>query len=277
MSEPKRGPSRTREDSGGAASRPKNGAEPDSILPGLKPVCELLERDPARIDMILVRKGRRGPDTDRLLDRCRELKVRFVLADAAAMDRLCAGQGGRRDVAARLADAAFVPLEDLLAQAARAPLPLVLALDQVQDTGNVGTLARSLYALGGAGIIVPRHNGAYLGPGARRAGAGALERLPVAKVANLSHALDEAADRGFATYAAVSEISGSASAFVDPLDVPAVLVLGGEERGVRPLVRQHCGRLLHVPMLRDFDSLNVAQAGGMLLACFLRRHLERGS
>jgi 23S rRNA (guanosine2251-2'-O)-methyltransferase len=249
---------------------------PASVLSGLKPVCELLERDPSRIDVILVRKGRRGPDTDRLLDRCRALKVRFVLADAVAMDRLCAGHA-HQNVAARLAETAFVPVEDLLALAARAPLPLVLALDQVQDTGNVGTLARSLYALGGAGIIVPRHNGAYLGPGARRAGAGTLERLPVARVANVSHALDEAADKGFATYAAVAQSSGSASAFDDPLRLPAVLVLGGEERGVRPLVRQHCGRLLHVPMLRAFDSLNVAQAGGMLLACFLRRHLENGA
>jgi len=160
-------------------------------------------------------------------------------------------------------------------------LPLILALDQVQDTGNVGALARSLYALGGAGLILPRHNGAYLGSGARRAAAGALERLPVSRVINLGRALDEAANSGFAVYAAdmakAASDRESVSAFAEPLILPAVLALGSEERGLRPLVRKRCRCSLHIPMLRDFDSLNVAQAGGMLLACFLRRRLERGS
>jgi 23S rRNA (guanosine2251-2'-O)-methyltransferase len=270
MSQPERGSPR---------AAPAEDADSASVLPGLKPVAELLERDPARIDLILVRKGRLGPDRARLLDRCRELGVRFMLADAAALDRLCAGRS-HQGAAARLTAAVFAPLGDLLDQAARSPLPLILALDQVQDAGNVGALARSLYALGGTGLIIPRHNGVYLGPGARRAAAGALARLPVARVINLARALDEAAQSGFAVYAA--DMAGatadreSGSIFAEPLTLPAVLALGNEERGLRPLVRNRC-RPLHIPMLRDFDSLNVAQAGGMLLACFLRRHLERGS
>lgn len=273
MFEPERGPSR-------AAPTTDPQSDPDPpVLPGLKPVAELLERDPSRIDLILVRKGKRGPDTDRLLDRCRALGVRFMPADASALDRLCAGRS-HQGVAARLAAGAFMPLEDLLAEAATAPLPLVLALDQVQDTGNVGALARSLYALGGAGLIIPRHNGVYLGPGARRVAAGALERLPVARVTNLARALGEAARSGFTVYAADMATSpalreNAASAFAETLALPAVLVLGNEEHGLRPLVRKSCDRLLYIPMLRDFDSLNVAQAGGMLLACFLRRRLER--
>ena len=178
-----------------------------------------------------------------------------------------------------------------------------VVLERVQDPGNVGTLARTLYALGGAGLITPRHNGVYLGAGARRAAAGALEHLPVARVTNLARALEDAAEQGYAIYAAEGAANSgnsgnsenpadsdnsnssssskksktpeaSASAFTDPLTLPAVLVLGSEEHGLRPLVRKHCDRAIHIPMLRDFNSLNVAQAGGILIASFLRRRLE---
>lgn len=235
------------------------------LLPGLKPVLELLEADPARIDTVFLRKGRRSPDTDRLMDLCREMRVRFMLVEVHVLDKLYSG--GHQGVVARLFEAGYVELDDLLQAAPDAPLPLIIALDQVQDPGNAGTLARSLYALGGAGLIVPRHNAAYLGAGAHRAAAGALEKLPVARVANLARALDEAAEAGFAIYGALPGAT-SRNAFTEPLRTPCVLVLGNEDKGIRPNVAKRCDTLLHIPMLRDFDSLNVAQAGALLMGCF---------
>ena len=152
--------------------------EEQAVLSGVKPVLELLEREPERIDAVLVRKGKRSQDTDRILDLCRTAKVRFTLADAQSLDRLC--PAGHQGVVARLFEAGFTEFADLLTDATDAPLPLILVLDQVQDPGNAGTLARTLYAMGGAGLVIPRHNGACLGAGARRAAAGALARLTVA-------------------------------------------------------------------------------------------------
>jgi 23S rRNA (guanosine2251-2'-O)-methyltransferase len=92
----------------------------------------------------------------------------------------------------------------------------------------------------------------------------------------MARALDEAAAAGFSVYGAAGDARDGkgSNALAWPLRLPALLVLGGEERGLRPLVRRHCERLLFVPMLREVDSLNVAQAGGILIALFLRRHLE---
>ena len=147
-----------------------------------------------------------------------------------------------------------------------APLPLLLALDQVQDPGNVGTLCRTLYALGGAGLLLPRHNSAYLGPAARRAAAGALEHLPVAQVTNLAHALDSAEEAGLTIYGAGGAPGhNSLDAFADGMRLPAVLVLGNEDKGLRPGVAKRCAHMLRIPLARPFDSLNVAQAGAVLL------------
>lgn len=239
-----------------------------SLLPGIKPVLELLENAPERIDLLMVRKGLRSTEATRLLDLCREHHVRYSLVDSPALDRLCAGT--HQGVVARLTATELTNFAELLAQVADAPLPLLLALDQVQDAGNVGTLARTLYALGGAGLVVPRHNSAFLGGGAKKAAAGALEYLPVAQVANLGHALDEAEEAGLIIYGA-ELCHGSSNAFTTTLHTPAVLVLGNEDKGLRPGVRKRCGHMLHIPQSRKFDSLNVAQAGAILVAQFAMR------
>ncbi len=242
------------------------------LLPGLKPVLELLQSDPQRIDLVFCRKGLRSREALQVQDLCRKDGVRYSLVDTAALDRLCreaaeVGQAAvnHQGVVARLAVTEFRQLDELLAAVREAPLPLLLALDQVQDPGNVGTLCRSLYALGGAGILLPRHNSAYLGPAARRAAAGALERLPVARVTNLAHALDSAEEANLTIYGAGFSPRDD-DAFCHAMQLPAVLVLGNEDKGLRPGVAKRCARMLRIPLARQFDSLNVAQAGAMLMA-----------
>lgn len=260
-------------------------SEETPLLPGLKPVLELLASEPQRIDLVYCRKGLLSPDLRQVQERCRQHGIRYSLLDGPALDRLCRGSHqGREGVAhqgvvARLALASYRSLEEVLREVAQAPLPLLLALDQVQDPGNVGTLCRTLHALGGAGLLLPRHNSAYLGPAARRAAAGALERLPVAQVTNLGHALDSAEEAGLTIYGTGCAATGGTGAgnldpFAVPLQLPAVLVLGNEERGLRPGIAKRCSRLVRIPLARNFDSLNVAQAGAILLGLTAAR--QRG-
>ncbi len=260
-----------------------------SLLAGIHPVQEVLELSPETVDSVLIREGRRGREIDRIIALCRAAKVRFNLTNAAALDRLF--PGNHQGVVARVFSSGFVEYEDLLARAADAPLPLIVALDQVQDPGNVGALARTLYGLGAGGLVVLKHGGAALGAAAVRASAGTLARLSVARVTNLAQALDVALDAGMEVYAAGGELgpteqvapsepAGRATgagapraplvedAFVAKLRLPAVLVLGNEEHGIRPNVLKRCSVRLRIPLQRGLDSLNVAQAGAILTAMF---------
>lgn len=256
------------------------------LLPGLKPVLELLADSPERVDAVFLRKGRHGRDMARVVDLCRAAGVRFTLLEARQFSRIY--EGSSQGVVARLFETGYVEWEDLLEKAVDAPLPLILALDKVQDPGNAGALARTLYAMGGAGLVTPRHNGVYLGAAAAKAAAGALERLPVSKVANLGQAIDRAKKLGFVIYGASGDVppppaDAARRDSVMPTDVlslpgaqlrlPAVLLLGGEEDGLRAGMIKRCDLLLRIPMFRDFDSLNVAQAGGIIISCFARKLL----
>ncbi|MFV0421017.1 23S rRNA (guanosine(2251)-2'-O)-methyltransferase RlmB [Oleidesulfovibrio sp.] len=237
----------------------------NSILPGIKPVLEQLQSAPDRVDSVTIRKGRKNADTDAIVNLCRRHGVRFTFVQDAALAKLYSGN--HQGVVARVFNAGYVEVEDVLEAALNSPMKLVLALDQVQDPGNAGTLARTLYALGGAGIIIPKHNASALGTAAAKASAGALAKLPVARATNLSRALETALDMGFNVYAARFD-DNSQNAFTTELYTPAVLVLGNEDKGVRPGVAKRCTASIHIPMQRQFDSLNVAQAGAMLMGCF---------
>lgn len=238
----------------------------DNLIPGVKAVLEQLVRTPELVNMVYIRGGRGGESTGKILDLCREYGVLSRFVKEEVLDRMFAGN--HQGVIARLSPVPRIELADLIAVAREAPLPLIVALDEVQDAGNAGVLARTLYALGGAGLLLPKHNSVFLGAAAIKASAGALPLLPVARVPNLARALENLQEEGFTVYAAEN---GGLSVFGAKLNLPAVLVLGNEEKGVRPGVGKRAGETLSIPLARDFDSLNVAQAGAIFVAAFAAR------
>lgn len=256
-------------------SQQKNKKNSQHILPGYKPVLELLQNDPGKIDHLYLRKGKNSKDTAVILSLCREHSVRHTLVDDEVLQRIC-DNVNHQGVAVRLREVSYIPFESLLENAFQAPLPLIIALDQVLDPGNVGTLVRTMYALGAAGLVVPMHNSAFLGAGAARSAAGSLEKLPIAQVVNLARAVELAAKSGYTTYYADMHGKNALTAETqNELHFPALLVLGSEEKGVRQGVQKHCTAVLSIPFLREFDSLNVAQAGAILLASFFQAHSKK--
>ncbi len=242
------------------------------ILPGLKPVLELLRDTPDRVNQVFCRKGGRSAELIEIQNLCHKNHVHCVFVESSALDRLCRESGSKyttqhQGVVARLASIPLLPPEELLRAVPMAPLPVVIALDQVRDPGNVGTLARTAYALGCAGLLMPEHNSAFLGPAALRASAGALGRLPVSRATNLARTLDTAEELGFAIYGTGDgPVDSLVNPYLQGLTMPAVIVLGSEDKGLRPGVAKRCHHWLNIPFGRDFDSLNVAQAGAILLA-----------
>ncbi|MBD5552861.1 MAG: RNA methyltransferase [Desulfovibrio sp.] len=245
------------------------------LLPGLKPVLELIELAPGRIQKIFLKNECRAAAKIRAL--ALACGIPIVPADARQLDKLCAASPQNRishqGVIALLKHAGPQTLADLLNQAA--PLNLILALDQIQDPGNLGVLCRTAWALGCAGLLLPEHNSAPLGPAAMRSSAGSLAFLPTCVTANLARSLDEAEEAGFAIYGAghASHITPT-SAFQFAWPLPAVLVLGNENKGLRPGVAKRCAVMLAIPMARTFDSLNVAQAGAILMGLCAAAHAQ---
>lgn len=141
--------------------------------------------------------------------------------------------------------------------------PLLVALDRVQDPRNLGAICRSAEAAGAAGVVLPRHRSAGVTAAACKASAGAVEHLAVARARNLADWLGEAKEAGAWVYGA----ERGAAARYDSLDYAGkmVLVLGGEESGLRPRVAAACDALVSIPQRGRVASLNVGAAAAVLL------------
>jgi 21S rRNA (GM2251-2'-O)-methyltransferase len=166
--------------------------------------------------------------------------------------------------------------------------PVWLALDEVTDPQNLGSLLRSALFLGAAGVLVSEKNSAPLSPAVSRASAGAMELMTVHSTRNLVRTLADAAEAGWLVAGAALEDSVT----VGEMDhtSPTILVLGSEGKGLRTSVLRECGMLVRVPrgdsaacaVSADHaglvDSLNVGVAGGVLLSAVIQagESIKRG-
>ena len=148
--------------------------------------------------------------------------------------------------------------------------PLVVALDQVQDPQNLGSICRTAECVGAAGVVIPERRAAEVTPAVCKASAGAVEHLRLARVRNMADFLAEARRAGCWCYGASADATSEKRAPV-PYDGPdyagsgVVLVLGSEGAGLRPRVARACDELIALPLLGRIESLGVSAAAAAIL------------
>jgi 23S rRNA (guanosine2251-2'-O)-methyltransferase len=150
--------------------------------------------------------------------------------------------------------------------------PVIVALDEVQDPQNLGSIARTAECAGVTGLVLPERRSAEVTAAVAKASAGAVEHLPIARVRNLADFLGDAKQTGLWTYGA----AGGAARRYDQIDWRGgvVLVMGAEGKGLRPRVAGACDELVSIPLQGRIDSLNVGVAAGVLLYEILQRRLD---
>jgi 23S rRNA (guanosine2251-2'-O)-methyltransferase len=177
---------------------------------------------------------------------------------AAELTRL-AGSAEHQGVIAEVDPYPYADPSSLL----EAPDALVVALDQVQDPGNLGAVCRSAEGAGAAGVVITARRSAQVTAAACKASAGAVEHLAIARVGNLAEWLAGAKGEGAWVYGA-QPASATRYDRVDLRD-RTVLVFGGEGQGIRPRVASTCDALVAIPQAGAVPSLNVAAAAAVLL------------
>lgn len=183
--------------------------------------------------------------------------------DTRRLGQLAPGQN-HQGIIAQIAPYQYWDLADLIAAAkAKSPRPLILAADGITDPHNLGAIIRSAEAFGAHGIVVPQRRAVGVTSTVTKVAAGAVERLPIARVVNLNRGLEALKAEGFWIYGLAAESAQTVQAA--EFTTATVLVVGAEGDGLSLSVQQSCDTLVSIPLWGKTPSLNASVATGIAL------------
>lgn len=243
----------------------------NSVLWGFHPVYEALRARRRKIHAIHMVLGKVRPRGETLIRKARNAGIRI---QGATPQQLTAMVGHKRHqgICAKVTDYPLSSIDTILRQTeSRQQAAFILALDQIVDPQNFGAIARTANCAGIHGIVISKHHSAPPSAAASKASAGALEHMHVACVNNLVDALKHLKSEGL--WLAGADQNGRETIFEADLTGPLAIIVGGEEKGIRPLVKKQCDFLVAVPQTGPIGSLNASAAAAVIIyEAFRQRH-----
>jgi len=236
---------------------------------GINSVTELLRAGRSVQRLLIVEQRKSDRDVQEIIRLAKEsgIEIRMTTRDALNREAPNALHQGVLAIAAARDYGTLYDILEIPAQ--KGQVPLFLILDGVEDPRNLGAILRTAEVAGVHGVIIPERRAAGLTETVAKVAAGALEYVPVAKVVNIVNTLEDLKKAGVWITGAEA---GSDLVYWDADFIrPTAIVLGGEDKGIRRLVREHCDYLVSLPLMGQINSLNVSVATGALLYEVLRQ------
>lgn len=224
------------------------------------------------IDKLYVQDGLKDGPIQSILREARKKDTTLQFVAKERLDQM-SETGHHQGVIAYGAAYEYAEVEDLLKAAEeKGEPPFLFLLDGIEDPHNLGAIIRTANLAGAHGVIIPRHRASGLTATVARTSAGAVSYTPVARVTNLSSAIDDLKKRGL--WFVCADMGGELMYNLD-LKGPIGLVIGGEGSGVGRLVREKCDLAARIPMNGNIDSLNASVAAGVLAYEVVRQRMMK--
>ena len=251
-------------------SHSKSGPSRGECLYGRRPVEEVLRAQRRTVHEILLLETLRAAETQELRAFANELRLPVRNVMAREMDQFTQG-GHHQGFAALCGGFPYTGINDVMTaiQKSKTP-PLVLLLDGLEDPQNVGSLLRSAAAVDATAVLIPTDRAVGVTPAAVRASAGVSEICRVARVTNLVQTMKDLQKAGL-WITGLDTGEGARPYTQIDFTGPVGLVVGGEGRGLRRLVRESCDFIAEIPMPGQVESLNAGVAGAVCLFEILRQ------
>ena len=221
----------------------------EALRAGRREVVEVAvaDRKPSpRIAAVIAAAKQRGVPVRSLADR-----------QLAALAEASTHQG----IAARVGRYPYAELPEHFRPAGEPPMWVVL--DGIVDPRNLGAILRTALCAGAAGVVIAKDRAAPASPAVSRASAGAMEHIELVRVTNLNRTIEAMKADGL--WIAGLDAGAQQSIYRADLCGPLGLVVGGEGRGLRALVKRNCDFLLRIPQAGPVDSLNASTAAAVVL------------
>jgi len=229
------------------------------VIAGRNAVMEALKSG-RPIDSIYILKGNTQGSLGKIVAMAKDEGIPVKDGTPQKFESLC-GDLNHQGVAAIVACHDFSTMEDIMAKAGDEP-PFIVICDNIEDPHNLGAIIRTAEAAGAHGVIIPKRRGVGLTATVAKTSAGAVEYMPVVRVANIVSCIDELKEQGFWIFCA--DMDGETWCQADMKGKIGVVV-GSEGFGVSRLTKEHCDFVVSLPMKGHVNSLNASVAAGIII------------
>lgn len=239
---------------------------------GKNAVIETLKSDRELYKLWMAENTVKG-QAQQVIELAKKQNITIQYVPRKKLDQMVTGQ--HQGIVAQVAAYEYAELDDLYQIAEkRNEQPFFIILDEIEDPHNLGSIMRTADAVGAHGIVIPKRRAVGLTTTVAKASTGAIEHIPVAKVTNLSRALDEMKERGIW----VAGTDSSAKQDYRQFDgtMPLALVIGSEGKGIGRLIKEKCDFLIKLPMAGKVTSLNASVAASLLMYEVYRKRYPLG-
>ncbi|HHW60507.1 MAG TPA: 23S rRNA (guanosine(2251)-2'-O)-methyltransferase RlmB [Syntrophomonadaceae bacterium] len=231
-------------------------------IAGVNAIMEAI-RGKRKVQKIFIQEGRGGKKVQDLLNLASKRGIYWQYVEKQRLDQLYTG-GNHQGIVAQVEDYEYASVEEILESAAlKGEEPFLLILDGIEDPQNLGSIIRTAECAGVHGIILPRHHSCEISGAVSRASAGALEHILIAQEHNLVNTIQDLKKRGF--WVTAADMEGEELYHRASIPAPTVLVIGGESRGIRRLVKENCDLIVRIPMQGKLQSLNASVAAALMI------------
>jgi len=233
------------------------------ILYGVHPVFEALKAGKRSFFSVFISKNKATKRLDKVLALAESLKISIVKVNPDQLSSM-AGTDLHQGIGAKVSRYAFIDYSEIFSKIkTEDPLPFLLLIDNLVDPHNLGAIIRTAVCLDVDGVIIPKDRSAPPTPAVSKASAGALEHVHLVRVTNMTNTIKDMKKKGVWVFG-MDKDAGRSIFSVDFTDSVAIIV-GGEEKGIRPLVKKQCDVLVSIPQIGGIDSLNASVAAAIAM------------
>lgn len=238
---------------------------------GRNAIQEAIRTIPERINKILISQtSQKDKKMNEIINEAKENGVLFQFVPTQKIETLVE-KAPHQGIVASISPIEYLDLDDFLNKLQKENA-IVIILDGVEDPHNLGSIVRTAVCAGADGIIIPNRRCATVNATVQKASAGAVNRIPIIKVNNIVNAIEKLKEKNFWVFGA----DAHAKEYYYDVDYSGncAIVLGGENCGISKLVGCNCDHLIKIPMLSDFNSLNVANAGSIIIYEVVKQRIK---
>ena len=245
----------------------------DDIIYGKNSVLEALVSGEREINKILISKN---IHSDVKLNKIKELaKENGIVFQFVAKEKFQPyAEYNHQGIIAQISPLKYTDLDEFLEK--KHENASLVILDGIEDPHNFGAIIRSCVCAGVSGIIIPSRRNVQVNSVVEKTSAGAINHIPIIKVNSLSNAVQQLKDSDW--WIIATDASAEDNYYdIKYNDMNFALIMGAEHAGVSKTLLKMSDFKVKIPMMNNFNSLNVSNAAGVIIFESLRQRLSAKS